>query len=163
MILGLFQHFCHAGPTVKLHLGCFIEIGTKLSKGGEFPILGQRESQRSRNGFHGLCLSSPTNTRNGKTGVNGRPHTGIEKIRFQINLPIRNGNDVRWNIPAHVASLGLDDRKSRHAPSAMGFISAASTFKQSGMEIKHIARISFPSRRTAQEQAHGAVSHRVLA
>ncbi len=86
------------------------KIGTELSEGGDFSVLGQEELEGTGNLFHGLELGSRTDTRHGKTDVDSGSDTLVEQFSLQEDLAVGDGNDVGGNIGRHVTTLGLNDR-----------------------------------------------------
>ena len=93
--------------------------------------------------LHGFDLSAATNTADRKTGINSRTLAGGEEIAHEEDLSVGDGDDVRWDVGADVASLGLDDWESGDGATAVIFREFASSLKKSAMEIEDVAWISF--------------------
>lgn len=59
--------------------------------------------------LHGFDLGSRSYSGHGKTDVDSGSDSLIEKLGFQENLSIGNGNDVGGDIGGNVTGLGLND------------------------------------------------------
>ena len=95
-------------------------------------------------------------------GVDGRHDAGMEQFRFQEDLTVGDGDDVGGNVGGNVARLRLDDGQCRQAAAAQLIGELGCAFQQTGMQVKDIAGVSLTSRRTADQQRQGTVSHGVL-
>ena len=42
--------------------------------------------------------------------MNRGPHVRIEQIGDEVNLPVSNRDDIRWDVGRHVASLSFNHR-----------------------------------------------------
>lgn len=63
-----------------------------------FTVLGQEQLERTSDLLHGLELSGGTDTRHGKTDVDGRSDTLVEQLSLKEDLSVGNGNDVGRNL-----------------------------------------------------------------
>jgi hypothetical protein len=84
------------------------------------------------------------------------------KRRFEIDLPVRDRNNVGGNVGGDVARLGFDDRQSGQRTGSQFVAQLGRTLQQAGVVIENIAGISFTSRGTAQQQGHLAVGGGLL-
>ena len=114
-VLGLFENLHQPASPGQLGLGGLIQIAAELGEGGHLPVLGQVQPKASGDLFHGLDLGIAPDAGDGKTHVDGRPDSGIEEFRLQVNLPVGDGDHVRGDVGGNVACLGLDDRQGRQA------------------------------------------------
>ncbi len=158
---------------LQLLAGRFVEVGSELRERSQFTVLSQSGTDTTRQLLDDLGLSSTTNTGYRDTGVDGRTDTCVEHGRFQEDLTVGDGNHVGRNERGNVARLGFDDRQSgqRAGLASYGtvgelldilFGNARRTLQQTAVEIEHVARIGFTSRRTTQQQGDLAVCHGLL-
>mgnify|MGYP007061352762 CR=1 FL=1 len=150
------------GTSVKELLGGSVQIRTELSEGSDFSVLSELEFQSTGNSLHSLNLSGRTDSADGKTDVNGRSDTLVEKFGFQENLSVGNGNDVSWNISRHITSLSLNDWKSSQTATSVSVGHLSGSFKKSGVEIEDITRVSLSSWRSSKKKGHLSVSNGLL-
>ena len=155
--MGLLQNFHQPASPGQLSLGGFIQVASELGEGGHLAVLGQIQPQAPGHLLHGLDLGVAADPRNRKTHVDGRADAGIEQFRFQINLPVGNGNHVGGNIGGHVPGLGFDDGQRRQGPPAQSIAHFGRSLQEAGVQIEDVARISFAPRRTAEKQGKLAV------
>ena len=87
----------------------FVEVASELREGFESPVLRHVQAQRPHHLFHGFDLRVSAHARNRKADVDRRADAGVEQVRFQIDLPVRNRDDVGRNVGGDVAGLRLDD------------------------------------------------------
>jgi hypothetical protein len=162
LILTLFEQFHHAHAPRQLHLGGLIQLAPELRECGHLAILREVQSKRPGHLLHGLDLRGSSDPGDRQTDVDRRADTGVEEIAPQIDLTVRDRNDVRRNVRRHVASLRFDDGKRRETASTQFVAQLGCAFEQPGVQIKYIARIGFASRRPAEQQRKLAVGDRVF-
>lgn len=143
-------------------MGGSIQIRTELGESSEFSVLGEGVLQGTSESLHGLDLSGRTDSGDGKTDVNGRSDTLVEKFGFQENLTIGNGNNVGRNISGDITSLGFDDGQGSQGTSTVGSVHLSSSFQKTRMEIENITRVSFSTGGSSQQQRHLSVSDGLL-
>jgi hypothetical protein len=137
-ILPLLENFRQALPTCQQALCGFVQVRTKLRKGRQLPVLRQLQPQRPGNLLHGFRLRRTAHPRNGVADVDGRADAGIEQVRFQKNLTIRNGNHVGRNVGRDVSGLGFDHGQRRQGAAATLVVILGRPFKQPRVEIEDI-------------------------
>jgi len=71
-------------------LGGGIQIRSELGEGSDFSVLGELELHLTGNLFHGLDLGGRSDSRDGKTDVDGWSDTLEEEFGFEENLSISN-------------------------------------------------------------------------
>merc|ERR1719486_1496345 len=81
LVLILLQKFGKTLTTRKKLLSGGIHIGTELSEGSDFTVLGQIQLHGTRNLFHGLHLGGRSDTGDGKTDVDGWT---FQKTRVEV-------------------------------------------------------------------------------
>src|SRR3989338_698536 len=108
-VLRLFQDF--HGPTPALYLATspLVQIGRELGESLQLAELREIQAQLAGHLFHGLGLCRRADARHGQADVHGRPDAAVEHVRLQINLAVRDGNDVGRDVGRDVAGLGFDD------------------------------------------------------
>lgn len=143
-------------------MGGSVQIRTELGESSEFSVLGEGVLQRTSESLHGLDLSGRTDSGDGKTDVNGRSDTLVEKFGFQENLTIGNGNNVGGNISGDITSLGFDDGQGSQRTSTVGSVHLSGSFQETRMQIENITRVSFSTGGSSQQQRHLSVSDGLL-
>ena len=128
-----------------------VEVAAKLRKGGELAELRQLQLERSRDLTHGLNLRRTADAAHRKPNVHCRTNARVEQIGLKINLAVGNGNDVGRNIGRDVARLGLDDGQRGERAATIFVRKFCGALQQARVEIENIARVSFASRRAAQQ------------
>src|SRR5512135_798986 len=117
-VLSLFEELDHPLASFDLGKGGFIEVAAELCECRKFPELGEVESESTGYLLHRLCLGGTADSADRKSDVNGRSHTRIEKLGFEIYLTVRDRDNVSRDITGHVTGLGLNDRQGRQRPAA---------------------------------------------
>ena len=163
LILSLPEHRHQCGAVGQPFLRGRIHIGPELGEGLEFPVLRQNKLDLGRHLLHGLRLGLAADTGHGNTCIDGRPLSGEEQIRFQEDLPVGDGNDIRRNVRRDIPRLGLNQRNRSHGPAAQFIGKPGRPFQQPAVQVENISRIRLSSRRSLQQQGHGPVRHRMLA
>lgn len=148
--------------TVESLLGSSIQIGTELSEGSNLTVLSQEELQGTSDLLHGLKLGSRTDTRHGKTDVNGWSDTLVEEFGLQENLSISDGNDVGWDISRHITTLGLNDWQSSQRTTTVLVAHLSGTLEETRVEVENVTGVSLTSGRTTEKEGHLTVSNSLL-
>jgi hypothetical protein len=143
-------------------LGGGIQIGTELGESGDLTVLGQEKLQGTSDLLHGLELGSGTDTRDGKTDVDGRSDTLVEQLSLQEDLTISDGNDVGRNVGRDITTLGLNDGKGSQGTSTELVVHLGGTLEQTRVEVENVTGVSLTSRGTTEEQRHLSVSDGLL-
>ena len=86
----------------------------------------------------------------------------MEQGRFEIDLPVGDGDDVGRDIGRDVVGLGLDYGQGRDGAAAVLVGKFAGALKEARVEVEHVAGISFTAGRAAQQQRHLPVGLRVF-
>jgi hypothetical protein len=113
-----------------------------LSESSDFTVLGQKKLEGTSDLLHGLKLGSGTDTRHGKTDVNGRSDTLVEEFGFQEDLSIGNRNDVGGDISRHITTLGLDNGESSEGTTTVLVAHLGSTLEETRVEVEDWERVS---------------------
>jgi hypothetical protein len=143
-------------------LGGGIEIGTELGEGSDFSVLGKIELHGGSDLLHGLDLSGRSDTRDGKTDVNGGSDTLEEEFSFQEDLSISNGDDIGGDISGHITSLGLNDGEGSQRTTTVVLVHLGGTLEETGMEIENITGVSLTTWGTSQKERHLSVGNSLL-
>ena len=152
VVLNLVEQLDDAFAALQLRLSLGVEIGTELRKRRQFAELRQVALDAAGDLFHRLDLRRRTDARHGQAHRNRRADALIKQIRFQINLPVGDGNHVRGNVSRNVARLGFDDGQRRDRAVAVFFGHARAAFQQAAVQVKHVARIRLAARRTLEHE-----------
>ena len=85
--------------------------------------------------FMALVCAGSAYTGYGKSHVDRRTHTSKEKIAFQEDLSVCDGDHVGRNISGYVSRLCLDNGKRGNGTASRFLAETAGSLQQSGMEI----------------------------
>ena len=162
-ILVLPQKPHQALSVQKLAFCGVVQIAGELGKDFHFPVLGQIQPQRTGRAFHSLGLGVAAHTGYRKAHIHRRTLAGEEQPAFQINLSVRDGNDVGRDIRRHVPRLGFDNGKRGQTAAAQFVAQMGGAFQQTGVQIEHVAGERFTSGGTFQQKAQGTVGNGVFA
>jgi len=161
-VLGLLEKFGKTGTTVQQELGGGIQIGTELSEGSDFTVLGKEKLEGTSNLLHGLSLGSGNDTGDGKTDVNSGTDTLEEEFGFQEDLTVSDGNDVGGNVSRDITTLGLNNGKGSHGTVAKVLVHLSSTLEKTRVEVENVTRVSLTTGRTTKQKGHLTVSNSLL-
>lgn len=129
--------------------------------------------------FHGLDLSSRADTTHRQTDINGGTDTLVEQLGLKENLPIRDGDDVSWNVCRHIASLGgggekmaeravtvvlstdlgLNNGQCGEGSPTIIVIHLCSSLKETRVKIEDVSRVGLATWWTSQQERHLSVRH----
>ena len=97
-------------PSVLDNLaGVFIQAGSEPGKGFEFLELCVTEFEVAGDCAIGRALRLAADPRNGFTDINRGQYAQFKQRRREVDLSIRDGNQVRRNIGGNILCFGLDD------------------------------------------------------
>src|SRR5215475_1554273 len=161
-VLVLLEQLGQALAACQQALSRGIEIGGELREGGHLAVLRQIELDAAGDLLHRLDLRRRTDAAHRQADVNGRPDALIEQLGLEVDLSVGDRNDVGRNVGRHVARLGLDDRQRRQRAVAVLLVELRGALQQARMQVEDVARVGFATRRTAQQQRHLAIGHRLL-
>src|SRR5439155_27218161 len=131
----------------------------ELGKGRQLAILRQVQAQRAGDLAHGLDLGAAADAADRKTDVDGRADVGIEQIGFEVNLSVRDGDDVGRNVGGNVAGLSFDERQGGQRAAGLELGGA---LEEAAVQIEYIAGEGFAARRPAEQQRDFAIGGGVL-
>src|SRR5579864_4509835 len=160
--LVLLQQFDQALTAIQLRLRGFVEVAAELRECRQLAVLCQFQLQGPGNLTHGFNLGATADAAYRQTHVDRRPHALVEQVGFQIDLAVRDGNDVRWNVSGNVARLGFDDGQCGQRTDAVLVAQFGCTLEQARVEIENVSGIGFASWRTPQKQRDLAVRRSML-
>ena len=123
--LRLLQQFHQALAAIELLLRGLVEIAAELRECRQFAVLREFEFQRSGHLPHGFDLRAAADAAYRKSDVHRGAHALVEQIGFEINLAVRDRNDVGRNVRGNVTGLRFDYRK-RGQRSAAVFVAQLS-------------------------------------
>ena len=161
-VLLLLKELGQLLTSVEELLGGGIEIGTELGEGGDLTVLGELELERTGELLHGLNLGGGTDTRHGKTDVNGGADTLMEKLSLEEDLTVGNGDDIGGDISGHITGLSLNDGEGSERASTVVLVHLGSTLEKTRVEIEDITRVSLTTRRTSEKKGHLTVGDGLL-
>lgn len=161
-VLGLLEEFSEACATVEDELGGWVQVRAKLRECGDLAVLGKEKLQAASDLLHGLDLGGGSNSRDGKTHVDGWTDALEKKLGLQEDLSIGDGDDVCWDVRRDIAALGFNDGEGREGSTARLFAHFSGTLKEAGVEVKDIAGIRFAAWRATEQETHLAVGYGLL-
>ena len=139
-------------------LGGGIKIRTELGEGSDLSVLGKIELDGTRHLLHGFDLGGGSDTGYGKTDVNGRSDTLVEKIRFQEDLSISNRDNIGGDISGKITSLGLNDGQSGQGTSTVALVHFGGSLKETGVQVEDITGVSLTTWGSSQKERHLSIS-----
>ena len=142
--------------------GVFIQAGSEPGKGFEFLKLCVAELEVAGHRAVGRALRLAADTRNGFADIDRGQHAQFEQRRREVDLSIRDGNQVGRNIGGNVLCFGLDDGQRGERTAAAFLAQVRRTFEQPRVDIKDVAGKRFATGRTAQQERQFAVGARVM-
>jgi hypothetical protein len=127
-------------------------------------------------------LRGRTDTRHGKTNVDGGTDTTEEEFSLQEDLTVSDGNDlwgehlskdvsrqpekskthVGGNVGGHITTLGLNDGESSEGSSTEIVIHLGSTLEETRVEVEDVTRVSLTTGRTTEKEGHLTVGDSLL-
>src|SRR5215467_5550961 len=97
--LALFQNFGESLAACELRLRDFIQlIGAKLREGGEFAVLRHVQTKCTGDLAHGFDLRVAADAADRDADVDGGANAGVEQVGFEIDLAVRDGDDIGRNV-----------------------------------------------------------------
>ena len=123
-----------------------IEIGTELHEDGKFAILREVDTKLTGDLADGGALCASAHTRDGKPDVDGRPHAAVEQLALQIDLTVRDGDDVRRNIGGNIACQSFYDGERRDGTAAQLGRELSRALQKPRVEIEHVPGIRLSAR-----------------
>lgn len=161
-ILLLLQEFSQFLSSVKKMLSGSIKIWTELGEGSDFSVLGQLKLEWTGDLLHGLDLGSWSDSWHRQTDVNGWSDTLIEKLSFQENLSIGNGDHIGWDIGRHITSLGFDNGEGSQWSTTVLHVHLSCSFQQTRVKIEDISWVGLSAWWSSKKEWHLSVSDGLL-
>src|SRR3954470_4206829 len=116
--LRLLEQLDEARTAGELRTRGRVEVGGEHGERLHGAELREVELESPGDRLHRLDLRGTTDTRDRDTYVDGRTHVGVEQVGLQVDLAVRDRDDVGRDVRRDVAGLGLDDRQTGHRPVA---------------------------------------------
>ena len=142
--------------------GVFIQAGAEPGKGFEFLELRVGELEVARHGAVGRPLRLAADARNGFADIDRGQHAQFEQRRREVDLPIRDGNQVGRNVGGNVLRFGFDDGQRGERAAAEFLAQMRRAFEQPRVDVKDVAGKGFATGRPAQQQRELAIGARVM-
>src|SRR5215471_4552484 len=162
VVLLLLENLHNAFAAIDLRLRFFVEVGAELSERRQLPELRKVALQLSGHLLYGLELGRRANARDRDADVDRRPHTLMEQIGFQKDLPVGNRDNVSRDVRRNVTGLRFDDGQSRQRSVAILLADPRRALEQATVQVKHIAGIRLATRGALQQERHLPVGHGLL-
>lgn len=153
-VLGLLKELSETSTSVKEVSGRSVKVGTELSEGSDFSVLSKVELKRTGDGLHKLGLGGGTDSRDGHcqmlvwlakknprsltADVDSGSDTLEEKLRFQEDLTVGNGNNVGGNVGRHVTTLSLNDGEGSEGTSSVVGVHLGGTLEKTRVEVENL-------------------------
>lgn len=161
-VLLLLEELSELLTSVKELLGSGIEIRTELGESSNLSVLSELELERTGNLSHGLDLSGRSNSRNGKTNIDGRSDTLVEELGLEEDLSISDGDNIGGDISRNISSLSLDNGESGEGSTAERLVHLSGSLQKSGVKVENISGVSLSARRSSKKKRHLSVSDGLL-
>ena len=179
-VLGLDKQLVVLAPLVQGQFRDLVHVGGELGEGLQLRPLGLVYLQGAGHLFHGLYLGAAANPGHADTHVDGGTHALVEEALLQVNLSVRDGNDVGGNIGRNVTGLRFDYRKRGKGSTPVHLVlerfrevvhpaghlflvdDAGSPFKKAGMQVENVAGISLAAGRALQYKGNLSVGDGLL-
>ena len=130
LVLVLLEQLGQARPALELVARRGVEVGCELGEGRELAVLSEVEPQLARNLPHGLGLRVSTDTGDADAHVERGPLAGVEQVGLEVDLAVRDRDDVGGDEGGDVVGLGLDDRQRRQRATTVRLVHLRRTFEQ---------------------------------
>src|SRR5579862_1433271 len=160
--LVLLEDLDEALAAGQLVAGVLVQVARELGEGRKFAELGEVEAQLAGHLLHGGGLGVAADARDADAGVDGGPDAGVEELGLEVDLAVRDRDDVRRDVGRHVRELGFDDGERRQRAAAQGVGALGGALQEARVDVEDVARVGFAAGRAAEQQRHLAVRPRVL-
>merc|ERR1712100_711204 len=160
--LRLLEKFTQALAALQLLLGGGVKIGGELGEGSKLVELGQFQFQGASNFLDGLGLGSTAYPAHGDAHVDGGTKTGVEQVRAEEDLTIRDRNHIGGDVSRNVTGLGLNDRQGGHGTLAHGVRQLGGALEQTAVAVEDVTGVGLTTGRTTQQERHLAVGSSLL-
>ena len=161
-VLLLLEELSELLTSVEELLGGSIEIRAELGKGGDLTILGQLELEGTGKLLHGLDLGGGTDTGHGETDVNGWADTLMEKLSFQEDLTVSDGDHIGWDVGGHITGLSLNDWEGSEGASTVVLVHLGCALEETRVKIEDITWVGLTTGRSSEEEGHLTVGDGLL-
>lgn len=161
-VLFLFQQLGKLGSSVQQLLGGGIQIRTELGEGSDLSVLGELKLHLTSDLLHGLDLGGRSDSGDGQTDVDGWSDTLEEKLGFEENLSVSNGDDVSGDISGDVTGLGLDDGEGSEGSSSVLLVELGGSLEETRVEIEDISWVGLSTGGSSQQERHLSVGDGLL-
>jgi hypothetical protein len=102
-------------------------------------------------------LGLAADARNRGAHVDRGEHPASRELAAQVDLAVRDGDQVGGNVGRHFAELRGHDRQRGHAAAAVRRTELRAALEQARMQVEDVAWIGLAARRAAQQQREFAV------
>jgi len=151
-VLSLLQEFCKLLTSVEKLLCGGIKIGTELSESSDLSVLSKIKLHGTGHLLHSLDLSGRTDSRYRKTDINSWSDTLVEKLSFQENLSVSNGDNVCWDVSRDITSLSLNNWKGGQRTTSLGLVHLSCSLEKTRMKIEDITWVSLTTWWSSQQK-----------
>jgi hypothetical protein len=155
--LTLLEELDESGALRQLGARRRVQVGGEHRERLEGAVLREVELEAAGDRLHRLDLRGAADPGDRDTHVDGGTDVGVEQVGLEVDLAVRDRDDVRRDVRRDVTGLGLDDRQPRHRPRAEVIGELGTALEQPAVEVEDVARVRLASRRASQEERHGAV------
>ena len=158
----LLEAGANSPPMLDDLAGIFIQPGAEPGKGFEFLELRVGELEVARHRTVGRALRLAADARNGFADIDRGQHAQFEQRRREVDLPVRDGNQVGRNVGGNVLRFGFDDgqRGERSATEFRAQVRCA--FQQPRVDVEDVAGKRFATGRATQQQRQLAIGARMM-
>ncbi len=151
-VLRLIQGRHHALTACERFTSGLVELRAELRERLELAVLREVELQPARHLAHRADLGIAPHARHGNADVDRRPNAREEEIRLEVDLPVRDRDDVRRDVRGDVAGLRLDHGQRGQRPRAELVRELAGTLEQARVQVEDVARERLAAGRPPQQK-----------
>ena len=132
--------------------GGFIEPGAELGECFQFLELRVGKLKAARDGAISGSLRRSAHPRNGLADVNRGKDSQFEQRGREVDLTVRNGDEIGWDVGGDVLRFGLDDGKRGERTTSALLAEMRRAFQHPRMNIEDVAGERFAAGRTTEQQ-----------
>eukprot|EP00760_Papus_ankaliazontas_P031564 PhM_4_TR5339/c1_g1_i2/m.77773 len=130
--------------------------------GGELAVLGEDLLEVTGDLLHGHVLGVGADTRHGETDVDGGALATREQLRVEVDLTVRNRNDVRDDVGRDIVGERLDDGEGRQGTATLAGRKHGGALEQTRVQVEDVTGVGLTTGGTAEQQGELAVGDGLL-
>ena len=157
------QRCPYAPPLFDLFVDLGIELGAEARELFELQKLGVLQPQGADRLAHQWRLRLATHAAHAQARVHGGQLPQVKLLGIQHDLPVGDGDQVGGYVGRQVAGFGLRNGQGGERTTAALGRQHGGALEQARVQMEHVARVGFPTRRLLHQQSQLAVGGGVFA